>query len=157
MGFNYRKEKGIFYREWERLRKQYEKEGIREEVIQKMYDFDWSWFCKRRSYENYVQALPEVEIDDENAITRSTLIKKFTSLSIEFDEMESSGRYDWIESISDDVLSKNLKDLNEEELELLTLVAIDGYTQREIARKMHCSQNAISKRLIRIKRILKEK
>jgi DNA-directed RNA polymerase specialized sigma24 family protein len=36
-------------------------------------------------------------------------------------------------------------------------LAIEGYTQREIARKMHCSQNAVSKRLIKIRRILKEK
>ncbi|HAW6162664.1 TPA: hypothetical protein JL426_005273, partial [Escherichia coli] len=33
----------------------------------------------------------------------------------------------------------------------LTLLAIEGYTQREIARKMHCSQNTIFKRLIKIK------
>ncbi|WP_349813476.1 hypothetical protein [Escherichia coli] len=28
-------------------------------------------------------------------------------------------------------------------------MAIEGYTQREIARKMHCSQNTIFKRLIK--------
>ncbi|WP_180136610.1 MULTISPECIES: sigma-70 family RNA polymerase sigma factor [unclassified Acinetobacter] len=39
----------------------------------------------------------------------------------------------------------------------MTLLAIEGYTQREIARKMHCSQNAIFKRLVKIKGILKEK
>ncbi|HBB9521721.1 TPA: helix-turn-helix domain-containing protein, partial [Escherichia coli] len=33
----------------------------------------------------------------------------------------------------------------------MTLLAIEGYTQREIARKMHCSQNTIFKRLIKIK------
>ncbi|WP_419195540.1 sigma factor-like helix-turn-helix DNA-binding protein [Escherichia coli] len=32
----------------------------------------------------------------------------------------------------------------------MTLLAIEGYTQREIARKMHCSQNTIFKRLIRL-------
>ncbi|MGB4658903.1 MAG: sigma factor-like helix-turn-helix DNA-binding protein, partial [Mobilitalea sp.] len=62
-----------------------------------------------------------------------------------------------IDTISDDALSRKLRDLSDDELELLTLLAIEGYTQREIARKMHCSQNAISKRLIKIKRILKEK
>ncbi|MGB4440077.1 MAG: sigma factor-like helix-turn-helix DNA-binding protein [Sedimentibacter sp.] len=157
MGFNYSKEKFIFDREWEKLREQYITEGISEEAIQELYDFDWSWFRARRNYENRVQALPEEEIDDQKAETRSVLFRKFTSLSASFDETELSGRYAWIDTISDDVLSKKLKRLSDDELELLTLLAIEGYTQREIARKMHCSQNAVSKRLIKIRRILKEK
>jgi RNA polymerase sigma factor (sigma-70 family) len=156
MGFNYSKEKFIFDREWKKLREQYTKVGMSEETIQELYDFDWSWFRARRNYENRVQALPEEEIDVKRTETRSILFQKFASLSTSFDEMELSGRYAWIETISDDELSKKLKRLSDDELELLTLLAIEGYTQREIARKMHCSQNAISKRLIKIRRILKE-
>lgn len=156
MGFNYSKEKFIFDREWKKLREQYIKEGMSEETIQEFYDFDWGWFRARRNYENRVQALPDDEIDEQRTETRSNLFRKFASLSIDFDETEPSGRYAWIDTISDDVISKRLKGLNEDELELLTLLAIEGYTQREIARKMHCSQNSISKRLIKIKRILKE-
>ena len=84
------------------------------------------------------------------------MFRKFTSLSASFDETELSDRYAWIDTISDDTLSKKLKNLSKDELELLTLLSIEGYTQREIARKMHCSQNVISKRLIKIRRILKE-
>ena len=157
MGFNYSKEKFIFDREWEKLREQYIKERMDEETIQELYDFDWSWFLMRRNYENRVQALPEEGINEQNVETRSNLFQRFTSLSTSFNEMEFSGRYAWIDTISDDALSKKLRDLSDEELELLTLLALEGYTQREIARKMHCSQNAISKRLIKIKRILNEK
>lgn len=157
MGFNYSREKLIFDREWEKLRGQYKKAGMNDESIQELYDFDWSWFRMRRNYENRVQAMPEEEIDEQNAETRSNLFQRFTSLYTSFDEIELSGRYAWIDTISDDALSRKLRDLSEDELELLTLLAIEGYTQREIARKVHCSQNAISKRLIKIKRILKEK
>lgn len=157
MGFNYSREKLIFDREWEKLRGQYKKAGMNDEAIQELYDFDWSWFRMRRNYENRVQAMPEEGIDEQNAETRSNLFQRFTSLSTSFNEMGFSGRYAWIDTISDDALSKKLRDLSDEELELLTLLAFEGYTQREIARKMHCSQNAISKRLIKIKRILKEK
>lgn len=156
MGFNYGREKSIFDKEWEKLCEQYKKAGMNEEVIQELYDFDCSWFRMRRNYENRVQALPAEEIDEQRTETRSNLFQKFASLSTSFDEMEFSGRYAWIDIISDDTLSKKLKNLSEDELELLTLSAIEGYTQREIAKKMHCSQNAISKRLIKIKRILKE-
>lgn len=157
MGFNYSREKLIFDREWEKLRMQYRKAGMCEEAIQELYDFDWSWFRMRRNYENRVQALPKENIDEQNAETRSSLFQRFASLSTRFDEIELSGRYAWVDTISDDTLSKRLKDLSDDELEILTLWALEGYTQCEIARKMHCSQNTISKRLIKIKRILKEK
>lgn len=157
MGFNYSREKFIFDKEWEKLREQYKKAGMSDEAVQELYDFDWSWFRMRRNYENRVQAMPEEEIEEQNAETRSNLFQRFTSLSTSFDEVEFSGRYAWLDTISDDALFEKLKYLSDDELELLTLLAIEGYTQREIARKMRCSQNAISKRLIKIKRILKEK
>lgn len=157
MGFNYSREKLIFDKEWEKLSGQYKKAGMSEKAIQELYEFDWSWFRMRRNYENRVQAIPEENIDEQNAETRSNLFQRFASLSTSFDEMELLGRYAWIDTISDDALSRKLRDLSDYELELLTLLALEGYTQREIARKMNCSQNAISKRLIKIKRILKEK
>lgn len=157
MGFNYSREKLIFDREWEKLREQYRKVGMSDKAIEELYDFDWSWFRMRRNYENRLQAMPDENIDEQNAETRSNLFQRFTALSTSIDEMELSGRYAWIDTISDDALSKKLRTLSDDELEILTLWALEGYTQCEIARKMHCSQNAISKRLIKIKRILKEK
>ena len=156
MGFNYSREKLLFDREWEKLREKYKKAGMKEEAIQEIYDFDWSWFRMRRNYENHVQALPEDEIGEQRAETLSKVFQRFASLSTSFDEMDFSGRYAWIDTISNEGLSKKLRDLSDNDLELLTLLAIEGYTQREIARKMHCSQNAISKKVIKIKRILKE-
>ena len=157
MGFNYSREKFIFDKEWEKLREQYKKAGMSDEAVQELYDFDWSWFRMRRNYENRVQAMPEEEIEEQNAETRSNLFQRFTSLSTSFDEVEFSGRYAWLDTISDDALSKKLRDLSDYELEVLTLWALEGYTQCEIARKMRCSQKAISNRLFKIKRILKEK
>lgn len=155
MGFNYGKEKALFDREWNRLRKQYKDLDMSDTAIQKLYDFDLSWFRMRRVYENHVQMLPEEEIDEQNSETRSNLFKMYSSLSSEFDENYLSGRYAWVETISDAKLAKTIRGLALEELELLTLIAIEGYTQREIACRMSCSQNAISKRLIKIKGVLK--
>lgn len=157
MSFNYGREKFIFDREWNKLREQYTRVGMTGEAIQELYDFDWSWFRMRRNYANHVQAFPEEEINEVNAKTHSNLFRKFTSLSTHFDEKEFLGRFAWIDTISDVELAVKLQKLSNDELELLTLIAIEGYSQREIAREMHCSQNAISKRLIKIKRILKEK
>ena len=109
----------------------------------------------RRNYENHVQALPE-EIDEQNMEGRSNLFQKFTSLSISFDDMTFLGRYAWVDTISDVDLADKLKSLSEDELELLTLFVIDGYTQREIAKKMCCSQKAVSKKIAKIKKVFEK-
>jgi len=157
MSFNYSKEKLAFDKEWKKLREQYTKAEMTEEVIQELYNFDWSWFRMRRNYENHVQALPEEEINEQYIETRSSLYRRFTSLSTSFDEMTFSGHFAWIDTISDGAISKKLKKLSNDELELLTLIVMEEYSQREIARKINLSQNAISKRLIKIKKFLKEK
>lgn len=156
MSFIYGKEKSLFDREWRSLREQYKGLGMSEKLIQELYDFDWSWFRMRRVYENHVQMMPKEEIGEKDSETRTNLFKRYSLLSSESDEIFFLGRYSWIESISDAKLSAKIKTLTLDELELLTLIAIEGYTQREIAQKMNCSQNAISKRMIKIKEILKK-
>lgn len=155
MGFNYSKEKFLFDKEWKKLRERYAKSGMTQQAIQDLYDFDWSWFRMRRNYENHVQALPE-EIDEQNTEGRSNLFQKFASLSISFDDMAFSRRYAWVDTISDVVLTDKLKSLSEDELELLTLFVIEGYTQREIAKKMCCSQKAVSKKIAKIKKFFEK-
>lgn len=156
MGFNYSKEKILFNKKWTSLRENYARQGMSEKSIQELYDFDWSWFKMRRVYENHVQMLPEEEIDEQNTETRTNLFLKYSSLLTEFDESSFIGRYAWVESISNAKLAESVKKLTVDELELLTLIAIEGFSQREIAIKMCCSQNAISKKLIKLKSILKK-
>ena len=43
MGFNYGLEKKNFDRQWAIMRKQYEDAGMSIEVIQAMYEYDWSF------------------------------------------------------------------------------------------------------------------
>jgi len=155
MSFNYSKEKFLLDKEWKKLRVEYAKSGMTQQAIQDLYDFDLSWFRMRRNYENHVQALPE-EIDEQNTETHSNLFQKFASLSMSLDEMAFSGRYAWVDTISDVDLVDKLKSLSEDDLELLTLFAIEGYTQREIAKKMCCSQKAISKKSVKIKKFFKK-
>ena len=155
MGFNYGKEKILFDKEWKILKEQYIRAGMPENAINDLYYFDWSWFKMRRIYANHVQLLPEENFDDQNLEERTELFKKYASLLTEFDEYSFSSRYDWVETLSNVKLGKMIKKLRIEELELLTLIAIEGYSQREVAYKMNCSQNAISKKLIKIKKFLR--
>ena len=53
-------------------------------------------------------------------------------------------------------LFRRLCKLSQDDLELLTLLMVDGYRQVDIARIKGCSRNVISKRLKKIKKILLE-
>lgn len=154
MGFSYAFEKRKFDEEWERLRLEYKAAGMPEQVIQTLYDFDLRWFCSRRVYMNHTQELPEETIsrDFEN---HSRLRQKFEAMSCSFDESMFSGRFAWVETIERSELVDKLKQLTAEDLELLTMLVVDGYSQAKIARMRGCSKNAISKKIIRIKKILK--
>lgn len=155
MAFYYAKEKREFDREWEKLRSEYTTAGMSIEDIDKLYAFDWDWFCSRRRFINHTQSLPAENIEGDESVEQSSLIRKFSSFSVNLDETLMGGRYGWVEEVEDAHLADKLRQLSLEDLELLTLIAIDGYAQAEIARIRGCSKNAISKKIIRIKNNLK--
>ena len=151
MGFNYRKEKERFDREWARLRKEYLQAGMSEAAIQEMYEFDWSAFCAQRTYTNRVQRLPDDLRSDTDEAERTRLLRKYKSLAVAFeDELIAHGKT-WVDSIEDSRLVKGLKSLSQEELELLMQIVLLEYSQRELAQLLGCSQYAISKRYKKIK------
>lgn len=86
----------------------------------------------------------------------SGLFKKFDSLKVTFSESNFSGRYSWVEAIEDEAMSVMLKTLSANDLELLTLMVIDGLSQAEIARKDGCARNTVNKKLARIKKVLRK-
>lgn len=86
MAFYYAKEKREFDREWEKLRSEYTTAGMSGEDIDKLYAFDWDWFCSRRRFINHTQGLPAENIEGEDSAEQSSLIRKFPSFSISLDE-----------------------------------------------------------------------
>ena len=46
-----------------------------------------------------------------------------------------------------------LKKLSKKDLELLTLLFVDGYRQIDVARLWHCSRSAVAQRFKKIKKI----
>lgn len=154
MGFNYARERKKFEREWKKLLDQYKNAGMSEQAIQELYQFDLEAFCSERTYFTRTQPLPDLYFNENNT-EHSTLMKKFKSLSITFDENDFTQRYSWIETISSSSIANKLKKLPDADLELLTLYVIEGYTQSEIAKLMHCNQSVVSRKLKRIQKFLK--
>ena len=123
MGFNYGLEKKNFDRQWAIMRKQYEDAGMSIEVIQAMYEYDWSVFNAARSYQNHTQeiAAPSFEQGEE---AYSPLMNKYQeAISITEHYRETKSRFTWIGEIEDERLLSALENLSDADLELITLYA----------------------------------
>jgi len=151
MSFNYGKEKRKFEAEWRKAAAWYAHAGMDKDSIEEIQRFDWELFCKERTYSNHTQALPNEIMDESDE--RSSLFQKYETLSVAFSENDFNGRYDWIQAIDNQELAGKLRQLSNEDLELLTLLVIYELTQREIAVLFGISQVGILKRIERVKKL----
>ena len=155
MGFNYGLEKKNFDRQWAIMRKQYEDAGMSIEVIQAMYEYDWSVFNAARSYQNHTQeiAAPSFEQGEE---AYSPLMNKYQeAISITEHYRETKSRFTWIGEIENERLLSALESLSELDLKILTLYVYAGYTESEIASALESKRITIHKRIERMTMFLK--
>ena len=160
MSFNNGLERKRFESKQKTLREEYNRLGMSEEKIKALYEYDLTDFNSNRRFITHTQSinLADLEADEDgNAESgRNPLFEKFRDvLSVDNSEELLQSRHDWVEKIDDPKLAKKLKKLSHDDLELLTLFAFDGYSQNEIAAFFSVSQQAISKRINRIKKYLK--
>ena len=155
MGFNYGLEKKNFDRQWAIMRKQYEDAGMSIEVIQAMYEYDWSVFNAARSYQNHTQeiAAPSFEQSEES---HSPLINKYQeAISVTEHYRETKSRFTWIGEIEDERLLSALENLSDADLELITLYAYEEYDTVEISKAFGKTKQNISKKIRRITNFIK--
>ena len=147
MGFNYGLEKKNFDRQWAIMRKQYEDAGMSIEVIQAMYEYDWSVFNAARSYQNHTQeiAAPSFEQGEE---AYSPLMNKYQeAISVTEHYRETKSRFTWIGEIEDEHLLSVLEKLSDDDLGLLTLYIYEGYSTVALSKVYSISHQNISKRM----------
>ena len=153
MGFNYGYEKKKFDSRWKRLEVEYCDAGMSEEQIAAMKAYDWAWFCSQRVFQNHTQPIPCEQYDE--VCGQSQLFRKFASLSYQWDvDKIDQTRYGWLASVENEQLLLRLKKLSKKDLELLTLLFVDGYRQIDVARLWHCSRSAVAQRFKKIKKFL---
>ena len=145
MGFNYAEEKKKFETLWARLRREYRAAGMSDAAIQKMHDFDWEVFKQERIYRLHTQDLGIGIFDEPSAEQedKSALMKKFLESVSRWDDYTTASRYGWIEEVDDPSIYKQLQALRKADLELLTLIVVDGFSQTEIAAVLGCSPQNI--------------
>ena len=136
MAYNYAREKRRFDTEWRCKELWYRKEGVSEDGIEEMRRFDLEQFNRDRAYESRRRPL-------------ETACGSYYTLMPEC----NPGRGGWIEELSDSRLYAKLRELSEADLELLTLLCVDGRSQAQTANVLGFTQQAVSKRLRKIKKI----
>ena len=155
MGKNYAIERAKFERQQRRQAEQYRQLGMDEEQIQTMYEFDLATFRSDWRYEKHTQGFTASSFDDNmQDESKSALFEKFLAqLSVQ--PHDGHSREWWVEEIENPQLALALRQLDADGLELLTLYVIECRSQSEIAARFGLSQRAISKRLQRLKKYLK--
>ena len=155
MAWNDGKERKTFEAEQKRLRKIYLEHGLTEEAIQALYEFDKEQYNARRRNAIHTQRLDFDSIEFDDKETDNPLFEKFLEFLSTEDEFVPEGRFGWIETIENHRLAKGLKQLKESDLEVLTQMYFEGYSQREVAINLGVTEANISKKIRRIKIFLK--
>lgn len=158
MGFNYGLEKRKFTEEWKKLYSEYKAAGMSEEDIQDIYAFDLNVFRKNRTEFQRTQPLSESSCDDgtEQGESMSALLKKFSSALSVCDKysFQSDPRFAWVDEMENDELYRKIISLPERDIDLLTLIAFEGYSQREVAEIRGIAPAAICKKISKLKKLL---
>ena len=155
MGKNYAIERAKFERQQRQQAEQYRKLGMDEEQIQTMYEFDLATFRSDWRYEKHTQGFAASSFGDGTQDeSKSALFEKFLAqLSVKSDDGHS--REWWVEEIENPQLALAMKGLSKSDLEFITRIVIEKATQMELSEELGISQQAVSKKWRKMKKILK--
>ena len=157
MSWNNGYERRKFEAEQKKLAEEYRALGMSEEKIQAMYEFDLAQFNSKRRYYTHTQEFSTSDFEEgESDDSESTLLHKFfDELTVTIEYGSYSSRYWWIEEIEDEELAGRVRKLTAEEIEMLTLVAFEGYSQVDAAEKMSIPYRTFKHKMQKIKIFLK--
>lgn len=177
MRFPYGKNRRIMEKEYSEMAVICRKENESEEMIEQMHDLllhqlnrDRAYITHTQPYECYnssdksksgAQTQNRTRLEDEGSDIidegRSPLLKKFSAqLSVTQGEIWEWGRMDWIEDLDTVEIIVWVREQSEKDIELLTLLSVDGLKQKEVAEMWGVSDAAISKRMKKIRESLAE-
>lgn len=156
MAWNNGKERKKFEAQQARLKNFYLANGMTEEQIIALQEFDKQEFKSRRSYVMHTQSFDFEAFEGEADEGQNPLYDKFLEALSTTDEGISEERYAWVEEIDNVKILKAVKALSVDQLELVTMLAFDGMNQSEIAKCFGVSQQSISKKIKKIKEIFQK-
>lgn len=159
MSFNNGLERKKFENTWKKLRMEYAAAGMSKADIEEMYQFDLDMFRSERRYAEHTQGMPFQKFDDDGDTagegSSALLMKFFDALAVMPKESDETDRYAWLDEIESEKVSKTLRKLSQQQIEILTLVVFEGYTATETGRILGLTQQGVSWHISKIKKVLK--
>ncbi len=160
MKYNHGLAEKKFNIEWNKQATEYREAGMSEEMILQMYEYERSVFNSERRYmEHYEEAefLWEETTDNSNEEAQKAKMREkyIDVISVSMEESVQHGHAEWLEEIENEEMFAALSSIKKEDLELLTLFAMEGYTVGEIAKLKGVSHQTIGKKINRMKKFLK--
>lgn len=155
MKFNYTSEKKKFEKNWEKMKNEYQKAGMNSYQIAQIKQFDWELFKKERIYRRHNQFIWEGRRSNnsDNGQELEILLKKYNNNFAEINKIEKFMRYGWMNELQRKELIMAFEKMPEEYLELATLVFLEGYTQKEVARMLGISEKTVWRKIKAIKKM----
>ena len=138
MGYSYSREKRKFDAEWKKKEEWYRDSGMSEEVIQEIFAYDLAEFNSTRKFYRYME-----DVDVER------IPEKFGDI------LEAALEKDWTELLDSPETMRKIRKLPADYIEIIEMLYFENLTQREIAKRMSCSQQNIAKKIEKIKKVLK--
>ncbi len=150
MTFNYGLEKKKFEKEWEQTAKFYAEQGMSQEAIDAMREFDWDVFKANRIEALHTQSMnpPEGSNGEDGDGAELFILKKyFEQFTSQYDTYGTHSRYWWLEEIEDERLLPGIAKLTEGDKELLTLYYVEQLNLVEVAEKLGIKKSTVGYRL----------
>ena len=138
MGYNYSREKRKFDAEWKKKEAWYRESGMSEEAIQEIFTYDWAEFNATRRFYRYMEDVDVEQIPEKTC-----------------DILEAALSKEWIELLNSPETVRRIRKLPADYIEIIEMLYFENLTQREIAKRMSCSQQNIAKKIEKIKKVLK--
>ena len=130
--------------------------GMTEEQIQAMYEFDLEQFRSDRRFYSHTQSLlPDTFDENEDNDEKLSIFELFKDVfTTTIEEAECKSRYWWVDEIGEYDLLGGVRNLNSEQIEILTLIVFENYSQKDAAEKMGIPYRSFKRKIQQIKILL---
>ncbi len=156
MSWNDGYERKRFIQRMKEQAEEYRRYGMDEEAIKEMEEYDWELYRDERTHQMHNQSFSDSSLgadtaeEGENAL----FLKYENQLSVTQDILAEHSRYWWIEELDNPVLVAKIKQLSTDDIEMITQLAFENKTKKEISEFFNCSDVNIIKKFKRIKNFL---
>lgn len=150
--FIYAYHRKVMEKKWEETAKICKEAGMSDQQISEIYRMWLDELNGDRRFARHTLSYDEKE--GEKML--SSLSYSMYQSGMTQDEFSGCGRYSWIDDIATPEIVMWLKSLNEIDIELLTLLVVDGLSQSEAAKKLQKCSSDITRRKKRLRKSLEK-